>query len=544
VYGGVDVFNAPFQANVVSSGVDSTLASTASLGASTVSSNASYAVDSYISIETGTLRRQYYQVKNVSGVGPYTLTLDRPLCEAWPNGATVHGWTSIPRNIRIEGKGMRVTGTGDRYFEFGGTWDSEVSCVRIDATGGALGALSLAASWDIGCLRCKFVDCTLDSYGTNINGGFAIESGEQCHIIRCSATNVGTGSSGAGFAIYDSWFCTTQDCAGSGGYYGIAHTGNGGEIDCEIRGGTYYGNTIGVLVGNGQRSRMNGVAAINNGTGFKINTEDDPKMVACSMSNNTTDLDIAVTNLVLPRSNQYVTLTQASSAIIIDESDELAALLQLSPLVLLYVDQTRCTRVATKCSAWLDASNTGFDCTESVDGNRPVYISRDTAYGNRPTLSFTNSSAQKLVNSGNLALSQPFWTLAVGHAANDTAGFADSATWSMYGSTVTTQEHLSLYAGSTLVGANAQVNIPRVMVAEYNGASSKGWAGQYTTPQVTGNPGANGISTLRIGGGIITNALTGKVGLIAIFSGTSTTAQRKLAMRLAASAFKLSVVAT
>ncbi len=544
-YGGVDVFNAPFQSNVAASGANTTLASAATRGAVTVSSNASYSAGSYISIETGSLRRQYYEVQSVSGAGPYTLTLDRPLCEAWPSGANVYGWTSIPRDIRIEGRGMLVTGTADRYFEFGGTWDSVVSDVHMDPSGGALGVGSLAASWDIGCLRCRWEDCTVDSAGAAINGGMTIESGESCHIIRCTAKNLGTGGAAAAHAVYDSWFCTIQDCNGSGSYYGAAHTGNAGGVDCEIRGGSYFGNTVGVIVGNGQRSRLIGVAAVGNTTGFKINTEDDPKMEACSAAENTTDLDVAVTNLVMPPTNQWVSLTQASSAIIIDTTDDLAALLQLSPVFLAYADQRYMTRVATKCSLLQDRGSAGFELTEATAGNRPVFTPRNAAYGNRGTLDFTAASSQRLANAGSLALAQPFWWLVVGHNVVDTSGFVESATTSIYAGTTTSNEYLSLYAGSAKIGTAGSVTSPKVLVAEFNGASSKGWVGQYTTPQFTGqNPGSNGITTLRLGGGIVTNYMTGSIALVAGFSGASTTAQRKLAMRLAAAAYKLPVAVT
>jgi hypothetical protein len=300
--------------------------------------------------------------------------------------------------------------------------------------------------------------------------------------------------------------------------------------------------TNGVLVGNGKRSLVASVALKANTKGILLSTEEEPTLEAIRCDGNTTDLDTTAADVRVIGGN--ITSQIQSSGIIIDISDELEALLQLSPLLLLEADPRFCTRAATKCSTWADRSATGYEVTQAVDGNRPVFKPRDTAYGNRATLNFNAAASTRLASVVSIATAQPHWWLIVGNSATDTSGFVDSVGYSVYAATLSTQEHLSLFAGSGVIGAGARVDAPAVFVAEFNGASSKGWVGQYTTPQVTGNPGANAAAALTVGGGVTTNYVSGAIGLMALFAGTSTTALRRYAMMLAARAYKLPIAST
>lgn len=66
----------------------STLAASASAGANTVSSNASYSAGAYVQIDTGA-SAEGIQVTGVSGSGPYTLTLAAPLLHDHSSGAAI-----------------------------------------------------------------------------------------------------------------------------------------------------------------------------------------------------------------------------------------------------------------------------------------------------------------------------------------------------------------------------------------------------------------------------------------------------------------------
>lgn len=305
-YGGVDPFNAPFEAGPVASGINTTLAAIAVVGGMTVLSNGIYSVGSYISIQTTSLRRQYYEVKNVSGVGPYTLTLDRPIREPYPNGATVMGWTSIVKNIRIEGRGMKITGTADRYVEIAGAWDCDVSGIQTNTSDGYLGSGSIALSYDIGCLRCVFRDIYVDSTDHSISGGVIIESGERCLIERCNVENIGTTAS-TGVALYDSWDSQLIDCHAWGAYYGAAFTGNGGEYGCAIRGGSYWNNTYGIIVGNGTRSLIDDVDCVaNTSAGIYLAAELNPTVSNVRCQGNAIDIDIGANCTGTRMSNIYL----------------------------------------------------------------------------------------------------------------------------------------------------------------------------------------------------------------------------------------------
>lgn len=292
-YGGVDPFNAAFEAGPVASGVNTTLAAAPTVGTLTVSANASYPAGSLISIQTTSLRRQYYEVKSVAGGGPYALTLDRPIRDPYPGGATVMGWASIVRGIRIDGRGMRITGTADRYVEIAGAWDCEVSGIHTDTSGGNLGAGSIALSYDIGCLRCVFRDIHVDSTGAAINGGVIIESGERCLIERCSAENLGTGGAATGVALYDSWDSALVDCHAWGCYYGAGFVGANGCHGCTIRGGSYWKNTYGIITGNGTRNQIDDVDCVaNTSAGIYLAADLNPQVSNARCQGNGVDIDI------------------------------------------------------------------------------------------------------------------------------------------------------------------------------------------------------------------------------------------------------------
>src|SRR5579859_4538726 len=71
---------------------NTTLASSAAVGAATVSCTATIAANSWITIGTGATLETHYTTA-VSGSGPYTVTLQYPLLYAQGNGATVTGLT-------------------------------------------------------------------------------------------------------------------------------------------------------------------------------------------------------------------------------------------------------------------------------------------------------------------------------------------------------------------------------------------------------------------------------------------------------------------
>lgn len=83
---------------VVAAPTNTTLASAATAGATTISTTATVAANSWIVLDQGAssggqLIQESHQVVSVTGTGPYTVTLDFPLVFAHASGATVTGLT-------------------------------------------------------------------------------------------------------------------------------------------------------------------------------------------------------------------------------------------------------------------------------------------------------------------------------------------------------------------------------------------------------------------------------------------------------------------
>jgi hypothetical protein len=233
-----------------------TLAAQANAGASTISIAAVAVVGgpivagSSIQVFEGpaspqSLRVATYKVKQVAGLGPFTITLDRPLLATWPNGAPVQLVTNVPQEIRVFGRGMLLKGTGWRAWEIVGAHRCLLSDVRIE--GGAFVA-DYACSYDLGGYDNRFEDVIADGQ-SNCIGSIVLESQERGKIIRCRGVN----STQAGLLVEDCFNCSVIDCeawgitAGSG--LSIQTDGsNLGSLSTEVVGGSYYSNEYGIQV--------------------------------------------------------------------------------------------------------------------------------------------------------------------------------------------------------------------------------------------------------------------------------------------------------
>ena len=86
---------------------NTTLAASAAVGATTISTTATIATNSWIVIDSGVGVMETHRTTNVSGTGPFTVTLDYPLYFAHNNGASVTGLTrhqfSLLNNAQASG---------------------------------------------------------------------------------------------------------------------------------------------------------------------------------------------------------------------------------------------------------------------------------------------------------------------------------------------------------------------------------------------------------------------------------------------------------
>lgn len=280
-YTGVDFLNAAFSSGpIFDQPITSTLTLPFTRGQREIEvNNNTFFTGQIVRLSQGQtgLRQLYYSIIGKVG-NDFGLVLSRPLKQAFYQGDMIQSVESIPTDIRIEGNGMVISGTGDRYLEIAAGLRCHVSGIIIDPSAGWLGTGGPAMSMDVGGYQCSFTDCVVNSDGHPINAGCIIESGERCWIQNCTAEYAGVTGAGL-YACIDSYII---DCVSTGCVYG-AYIG-AGSVECQIKGGSYWCNQQGVLVGGGKRNIISGVtSSYNTQCGIKIASGEQDSIVSdCS----------------------------------------------------------------------------------------------------------------------------------------------------------------------------------------------------------------------------------------------------------------------
>lgn len=253
-------YNAPFSYDVFNqySAVSTTLASGPALFATTISvasinfapgSTAAQVGDSLAiqdSITTGgSHQTQCYQIMAISGT---TITVDRPLVYAFPNGCNVQ-WIVRAKDIKLYGNGAVIQGTFERAITASCAWRAYAEDWTIIPTT----PVEYACSFDTG---------SYDSHRKRIRvfesytSGMAVEGCEFCNLYDCdvtTSTNVST--TNAGILFQAAYNCHAVNCnvmgrSGAGGA-GILFGFNNDVIgcrQCSVQGGSYLGNLLGIQV--------------------------------------------------------------------------------------------------------------------------------------------------------------------------------------------------------------------------------------------------------------------------------------------------------
>ena len=234
------------------------------------------------------LRCATYQVTAVSSL---SITLDRPLIAGWPSGAPVVLATNVPENIRVLGQGMRLTGTGWRYWEMIGSHRCVLSDVICDMSGGSLQA-DYACSFDVGGWDNEFDRVRVDADGVCL-GGLVLESQERSRVRDCEASNARI----AGIFLEDCFACSVTDCSGCGNTTGsgvlVADDDTAlGSIQCRIIGGTFSNNTYGIAVSSASSGTqiIDAMCQYNSAAGLFLSADGAPSscttMYGVSSTNN------------------------------------------------------------------------------------------------------------------------------------------------------------------------------------------------------------------------------------------------------------------
>ena len=214
---GSAVTDALFLAQPTGSIGTTTLAANTVLGALTCSvtalvlSGGTIAVGMWIQLGNAPIGTIYrgaeYKVLSITGSGPYTIGLDRPIKFQFSAGDTVSPVTNIPQNIHFLGGGCTFTGTCQRYCEWVTARDCSIEDVMVNAQGGA--AQNVIMSWDVGGYRSFYRRIRANGGGVP-NWGLMIESGEACGIENCDVQYTSQSGTGVGYQLWDCVECTVD----------------------------------------------------------------------------------------------------------------------------------------------------------------------------------------------------------------------------------------------------------------------------------------------------------------------------------------------
>jgi len=193
------------------------LAASVTVGANTVSSNTSFPAGTrpWIGQTPGIHQfvAQQYTVISVAGIGPFTLTLDRPVLFPFLINDLVRPISVPVDDIVIEGNGARLTGTVDRFVRIQGGYRCLVTDFEMRPTGANT---PHGMSWDLACLDCK-------SSGIAAYDCAAATQMESSERLVCEAH--WSERSGTGVLAYDCANCDIIACSTSGNSVSTGQSG-------------------------------------------------------------------------------------------------------------------------------------------------------------------------------------------------------------------------------------------------------------------------------------------------------------------------------
>lgn len=173
------------------------------------------------------------RVIKITGSGPYTLYLDRPILRTYTNTVSVvKKVTLLPERIRLLGEGAVMTGTCARYIELAGARDCLIQGWTFDDS--ATAKMHIAASLDCASYRSAIEDCVQNAYTLVADYGLFLETAEECEIRNCRAYGLGTAPVGQPpFKLFDSIRCKVKDSVAVNSTYGVLlGTDTGGSYGC------------------------------------------------------------------------------------------------------------------------------------------------------------------------------------------------------------------------------------------------------------------------------------------------------------------------
>ena len=288
--GGLHPLRAAFHADNGATGLQTTFTADSRPGDDTIFTVASLSVGSIIRINgtTNPFHAATRVVTAVGGSGPFNVTFDEPLYEFYYVGDFASVLASVPTDIHIDGKGMRMSGTGGRFGEINGGWRCSIGGITVDPDDGMVDEYLF--SFDIGSRGCRFYDMDLDcgAYGAI---GLVGESNCRLVIERCKVT----GATQYGITMFDSNVSTIDECDTFGNAISGIFVGPDGNTagcnDCQVTRSTAHAN---------------------GGTGITVDGGSTGTIVSeCAASGNATNDLLATTDIVLKEFRSWGTAPHA-----------------------------------------------------------------------------------------------------------------------------------------------------------------------------------------------------------------------------------------
>jgi hypothetical protein len=236
-----------------------TLAAASVIGASSISAVGSIAVGTWIFVgDPNVSATGVYQVRAVAGVGPFTLTLDRPLVLAQLIGAPVTALLNIPQDVDLDFNGAILSGTGLQACAFLAARDSYIRGLRVDTSAGIFDQYN-GPQFNDGCFNCHAIDCVSDSLGL----GGVIQGPHMANSESCTFQRMRWSGPGLGVSLAGTIACRVEDlialCTGVTGsccYVGsLAAPANNSRNNSLVRVRTAGGDT-GIGIDTGVRDTL------------------------------------------------------------------------------------------------------------------------------------------------------------------------------------------------------------------------------------------------------------------------------------------------
>lgn len=201
---------------------------------------------------------------------------------------------------------------------------------------------------------------------------------------------------------------------------------------------------------------------------------------------------------------------------------------------LFWIDaRTGITEAGGAISAIVDQSPIGDsnrNLTQSTGANKPTLVASDANFDGEPTISFDGGDFMSSVGvwaddgsdpDADPGAAQPFTVfVAFRFSVNDGAYLFDGPN-NRVAMTVGSGGNGFLFAGfDTSPLVNTSVDTTYIAAIVFNGASSKVYLNDFSTPAATGNPGTNPFDSLKLGARFTNgNGITGQIGAMGVFDG-------------------------